>query len=73
LGAILWHVECHFIAKKGGRKNVKFRVTRHWLELANQRLETTQQFLWLDSAKPWLWLGLWLEKYFRWLWFEGLV
>jgi len=52
---------------------VKFRVTRHWLELANQRLETTQQFLWLDSAKPWLWLGLWLEKYFRWLWFEGLV
>jgi len=56
-GTILWHVGCHFVAKKRHRKNVKFRVTRLWLELANQWLVATWQFLWLDSTKSWLWLG----------------
>ena len=35
---------------------MKFHVTLHWLELANQWLEVTRQFLWLDSTKSWLWL-----------------
>jgi len=30
------------------RKNAKFHLTRHWLEFANQWLEVTWQFLWLD-------------------------
>jgi len=59
-----------FHCNKCRRKNVKFCVSRHWLELANQWLEATRQFLWLDSIKSWLWLekilddsdskGLWL-------------
>ena len=29
---------------------MKFRVTWHWLKLANQWLQVTRQFLWLDSS-----------------------
>jgi len=35
---------------------VKFRLTGHWLELANQWLDVSRQFSWLDSTKSWLWL-----------------
>jgi len=38
-----------FPRKKRHRKNVKFHLTRHWLELANQWLEVTRQILWRDS------------------------
>jgi len=47
----------HFIARwatlcwKKHSENVKLRLIRHWLELANQRFEVTRQFLWLDSKK----------------------
>jgi len=50
---------------------MKLCVTRHWLELANQRLEATRRFLWLDSDSTrashdsdstW--------KNFRWLWLD---
>jgi len=70
-GAILWQVGCLFISKKCRRKNVKFRVTRHWLELANQWLEVTRQFSWLDydSTKSWLWLDS--DSKGLWLWFDS--
>jgi len=42
-------VASHFIAKQRLRKNFKFHFTRHWLELANRRLEETRPFLWLGS------------------------
>ena len=45
LGAILY-----FVVKKTCRKNVKFHLTLHWLELANQWLELTQEFC--DSSQP---------------------
>ena len=50
---------------------MKLCVTRHWLELANQWLEATRRFLWLDSDSTrashdsdstW--------KNFRWLWLD---
>jgi len=53
LGTISERKACH-------RKNVKFHVTRHWLELANQWLEVTRQFLRLDQVMTRL-------KNFRWL------
>ena len=78
LGTIFYLIGRHFIAKKWCRKNVKFRVTRHWLEVANQWLEVTRQFSWLDSdsTRPShdsnsdskkIWMTL------TWLWHEGLV
>jgi len=53
---------------------VKFRVTRHWLELANQWLEVTRQFLWLDSdsTQP-RYDSDSTRKSFRWFWLEGFV
>jgi len=48
---------------------VKFHVTRHWLKLANQWLEVTRQFLWLDSDSTKSWLDSnSTRKIFRWLW-----
>jgi len=48
---------------------VKFRVTRDWLEFANQWLEATRQFLWLDSdsTRPSLDSDS-TRRNFRWLW-----
>jgi len=39
-----------------------------WLEIANQWLEVTRQFLWLDPIKSWLWLeGLVILTRQKWL------
>ena len=53
---------------------MKLRVTRHWLELANQWLEVTRQFSCLDSdsTRPSHDSDS-TRKNFRWLWLEGLV
>ena len=49
-------------------------MTRHWLELANQWLEVTRQFLLLDSDSTRPNHGSEsTRKNFRWLWLEGLV
>ena len=61
-----------FKAKECPRKNVKFRVTRHWLELTNQWLEMTLQFLWLDSPTTRRSHDSDLtRKNFRWLWLDS--
>ena len=44
-------------------KDVKLRVTRFWLELANQWLEATQQFFWLDSDSKKFWMTLTRQKW----------
>ena len=58
------------------RKYMKFRVTRHWLELASRWLKMTRQFSWLDSDSTRLSHESDFDstrKNFGWLWLEGPV
>jgi len=64
-GAVISHVERLFRAKKD-RKNVKFHLTRHWLKLANQWLDsrdvTGSHFYDLDWPIP-ITTNLWPNPY----------
>jgi len=46
------------LKQKRHRKNIKFHLTRHSLELAHQWLEVTRQFLRLDSDSKKFWMTL---------------